>query len=88
MLLPLAQSPLAPEQIARRYDSSIVVRRWGATWIDFLLLIFLLVRGRRYRTIKDVPKECVAFRADVSSTVQWRALYRAVDPTHKVTRPR
>jgi uncharacterized RDD family membrane protein YckC len=43
MLLPLAQSPLAPEQIARRYDSSIVVRRWGATWIDFLLLIFLLV---------------------------------------------
>jgi hypothetical protein len=45
-------------------------------------------RGRRYRTIKDVPKECVAFRADVSSTVQWRALYRAVDPTHKVTRPR
>ncbi len=45
-------------------------------------------RGRTYRTIKDVPKECIAFRADVPSIVQWRALYRAVDPARKATRPR
>jgi hypothetical protein len=45
-------------------------------------------RGRTYRTIKDVPKECIAFRADVPSTVQWRALYRAVDPARKAIRPR
>jgi hypothetical protein len=45
-------------------------------------------RGRTYRTIKDVPKECIAFRADVLSTVQWRALYRAVDPVRKAVRPR
>jgi uncharacterized RDD family membrane protein YckC len=30
---------LTPEVIAQSYDSSIVVRRWGATWIDFLVLI-------------------------------------------------
>jgi uncharacterized RDD family membrane protein YckC len=32
----LAPTPATPEEIARRYDSSIVVRRWGATWVDFL----------------------------------------------------
>jgi uncharacterized RDD family membrane protein YckC len=37
------QFPVTPEQVAQRYDSSIVVRRWGATWIDFLVLILLLV---------------------------------------------
>jgi uncharacterized RDD family membrane protein YckC len=35
--------PVTPEQIAQRYDSSIVVRRWGATWIDFLCLILLFI---------------------------------------------
>jgi hypothetical protein len=45
-------------------------------------------RGHTYRTIRDVPKECVVFRADVPSIVQWRALYRAVDPARKAIRPR
>jgi len=37
-------------------------------------------RGRLYRTIRELPDACVSLRADVSSTAQWRALYRAVDP--------
>lgn len=37
-------------------------------------------RGRLYRTIRELPDACVTLRADVSSTAQWRALYRAVDP--------
>ncbi|MFI5120462.1 MAG: hypothetical protein ACHQM4_08620 [Thermoanaerobaculia bacterium] len=37
-------------------------------------------RGKTYRTIRDVPPECVVFRADLASIVRWRALYRAVDP--------
>ncbi len=45
-------------------------------------------RGKTYPTIRDVPPECVAFRADLESTVKWRALYRAVDPALRVTRPR
>jgi hypothetical protein len=42
-------------------------------------------RGRTYRTIRDVPPECVAFRADLASIVRWRALYRAVDPALKTS---
>jgi uncharacterized RDD family membrane protein YckC len=34
---------VSPEEISASYDSSIVVRRWGATVIDFLVLIGLLV---------------------------------------------
>ena len=45
-------------------------------------------RGKTYRTIRDVPSECVAFRADLESTVKWRALYRAVDPALRLARPR
>lgn len=45
-------------------------------------------RGKRYRTIRDVPAECVAFRADLESTVRWRALYRAIDPGLRATRQR
>ena len=30
--------PSTPEGVARRYDSSIVVRRWGATLIDYVVL--------------------------------------------------
>jgi hypothetical protein len=37
-------------------------------------------RGRRYRDLRDVPEGCHAFRADLPSTLQWRRLYRAVDP--------
>jgi uncharacterized RDD family membrane protein YckC len=31
-------TPASAEEIAAQYDSGIVVRRWGATWIDFILL--------------------------------------------------
>jgi len=37
-------------------------------------------RGRRYRDIREVPDGCLAFRADLASTLEWRRLYRAVDP--------
>lgn len=37
-------------------------------------------KGTRYRTLRDVPPSCAAFRADLPATVQWRKLYRAVDP--------
>ena len=30
--------PTSPEAFSQRYDSSIVIRRWGATWIDLLFL--------------------------------------------------
>jgi hypothetical protein len=45
-------------------------------------------RGKTYRTIRDVPPECVAFRADLASIVRWRSLYRAVDPALRATHPR
>jgi hypothetical protein len=35
-------------------------------------------RGHTYATIKDVPPECQALRADVEAYTQWRRLYRAV----------
>ena len=34
---------MSPEEISASYDWTIVVRRWGATVIDFLALIALLV---------------------------------------------
>jgi uncharacterized RDD family membrane protein YckC len=34
---------MSPEEISASYDSSIVVRRWGATVIDLLVLVGLLV---------------------------------------------
>ncbi len=37
-------------------------------------------KGMLYRTLRDVPASCAAFRADLPATVQWRKLYRAVDP--------
>jgi hypothetical protein len=40
-------------------------------------------RGQTYRTIKEVPPECKMLRADLASEVQWRKLYRAVDPARK-----
>ena len=36
-------------------------------------------RGRLYPTIRELPVACITLRADVSSTAQWRFLYRAVD---------
>jgi uncharacterized RDD family membrane protein YckC len=35
---PAPDLPSTPEGVARRYDSSIVVRRWGATLIDYIVL--------------------------------------------------
>jgi hypothetical protein len=43
-------------------------------------------KGKLYRTLRDVPASCVAFRADLPSTVQWRKLYRAVDPKRQKRR--
>jgi hypothetical protein len=40
-------------------------------------------RGKRYTTIKDVPSQCLSLRPDVETHVQWRKLYRAVDPKAK-----
>jgi len=37
-------------------------------------------RGRTYRTIKEVPPECLAFRVDLATYTQWRRLYRAIAP--------
>lgn len=42
MAVDAVQGLSSPAGIAERYDSSIVVRRWGATWIDFLVLIGLV----------------------------------------------
>lgn len=36
---PAQDLPSTPEDVARRYDSSIVVRRWAATLVDYLLLL-------------------------------------------------
>ena len=38
-----AVAPRTVEEIARGYDSSIVVRRWGGAWIDFLVLASFLI---------------------------------------------
>jgi len=40
-------------------------------------------QGTLYRTVRDVPAACAAFRADLPATVQWRKLYRAVDPKRR-----
>lgn len=40
-------------------------------------------RGRDYRTIKQLPPECRALRADLAMHVTWCQLYRAIDPKRK-----
>lgn len=40
-------------------------------------------QGTLYRTLRHVPATCVAFRADLPAQVQWRKLYRAVDPKRR-----
>lgn len=40
-------------------------------------------RGRLYRTLRDLPPTCTAFRADLPITVMWRKMYRAVDPKRR-----
>jgi hypothetical protein len=36
--------------------------------------------GVRYPSIRQVPPGCEALRVDVDTYVQWRSLYRAIDP--------
>lgn len=40
-------------------------------------------QGTLYRTLADVPASCAVFRADLPATLQWRKLYRAVDPRRR-----
>ncbi len=40
-------------------------------------------RGREYRTLGEVPRECDALRPDVDTHRQWRSMYRAIDPGRK-----
>lgn len=42
-------------------------------------------RGRRYRTLAQLPPECTAFRAELGIQVQWRKIYRAIDPKVRKT---
>ena len=37
-------------------------------------------RGKVYRTIREVPQECLALRPDLETHSQWVRLYRAIDP--------
>jgi uncharacterized RDD family membrane protein YckC len=34
---------MTPEEISRSYDSSIIVRRWLGAWVDFLVLVGILL---------------------------------------------
>lgn len=36
--------------------------------------------GVKYPSIRHVPPECKALRVDVDTYVQWRNIYRAIDP--------
>jgi hypothetical protein len=36
--------------------------------------------GVTYPSIRQVPPECKALRVDVDTYVQWKSLYRAIDP--------
>jgi hypothetical protein len=36
--------------------------------------------GVTYPSIRQVPPGCEALRVDVDTYVQWKALYRAIDP--------
>lgn len=40
-------------------------------------------RGTRYATIKELPPECTALRADAEAYAQWARLYGAVDPARR-----
>jgi len=42
-------------------------------------------KGKRYRSMKELPPECAALRADAEAHAQWAALYRAVDPARRRT---
>lgn len=40
----------------------------------------IFFRGREYRSIREVPPDCLALRPDSATLAQWRRLYAAVDP--------
>jgi hypothetical protein len=40
-------------------------------------------QGKIYRTIRDVPQECLALRPDLETHSQWVRLYRAIDPKQR-----
>ncbi len=43
-------------------------------------------KGKKYRTIRELPPECTALRADAEAYAQWARLYRAVDPRRRTGR--
>ncbi len=43
-------------------------------------------KGKKYRTIRELPPECTALRADAEAYAQWAKLYRAVDPRRRTGR--
>jgi len=40
-------------------------------------------KGKWYLSMKELPPECTALRADMEAYAQWVKLYRAVDPSRK-----
>ncbi len=40
-------------------------------------------KGTRYLSVKELPPECTALRADSEAYAEWVRLYRAVDPAWK-----
>jgi hypothetical protein len=39
--------------------------------------------GVTYRSIKEVPADCLCIRPDVETYRQWKRLYRAIDPKRR-----
>lgn len=44
--------------------------------------------GVKYPSIRQVPPECKALRVDVDTYVQWKSLYRAIDPKARAQKGR
>ncbi len=40
-------------------------------------------KGQRYGTIRELPPECTALRADTATYARWAKLFRAVDPARR-----
>jgi hypothetical protein len=40
-------------------------------------------KGKRYRSIRELPSECTALRGDLETSARWVKLFRAVDPKRK-----
>ncbi|MGE5345544.1 MAG: hypothetical protein ACM3JH_06295 [Acidithiobacillales bacterium] len=40
-------------------------------------------KGKRFGSIRELPSECTALRADVATYALWAKLYKAVDPKRK-----